>query len=123
MKKIFLFLLFFTIGFNPLPNASGEEGDSNLTIPVPDYSSIVVIRSKTHQSILTSKGLFFITAITKVYDAEGKEVEGGIAGLPVPCRAQIYHEKVKAGDPTAVKIVIIQVFPNATTVFSPTPPE
>lgn len=126
MKTRYLFniniLIVSLIFIVSLPALGEKEQDEKEPI-VPDYSSIVVIKSKTHESILTSKGLFYISKYTKVYDQEGSEVKGDIAGLPVPCRAQIFHEKVEIGDPTAVKIVIIQVYPNATTAFARPLPE
>ena len=43
--------------------------------------------------------------------------------LPVPCEAKIQYQPVKYDDPTALKIVVKNIFPGASTDWSTPLPE
>ena len=84
-------------------------------------SALMVVESKDIYSIIASKRLFRITAKTKVIDPNGKEIT--IRDLPVPCEAKIQYQQVRYDDPAALKIVVMAIFPGASTGWSTPLPE
>lgn len=84
-------------------------------------SALMLVESKDRYSIIASKKLFRITAKTKLFDPNGKEIT--IRELAVPCNAKIQYQPVKYDDPTALKIVVKDIFPGASTDWSTPLPE
>ena len=111
-----LTLISLTWTFN-VPQAAAAEK------PAREYqpSALMLVESKDIYSIIASKKLFRITAKTKLFDPNGKEIT--IRELPVPCNAKIQYQPVKYDDPTALKIVVEDIFPGASTSWSTPLPE
>jgi hypothetical protein len=84
-------------------------------------SAFMVIEAKSLHSIVASKRQFELTRETQIFDGNGKEIR--IKDLPVPCKAQVDYETSNHGDPVALKIVIKQVFPGASTDWSDVMPD
>ena len=84
-------------------------------------SAFMVIESKSLYSIVASKRHFELTKETQIFDGNGKEI--GIKKLPVPCKAQVDYETSNYGDPVALKILIKQVYPGASTEWPESMPE
>ena len=99
-----------------VPQAAAEK-------PAREYqpSALMVVESKDIYSIIASKKLFRITPKTRLFDPHGKEIT--IRELPVPCNAKIQYQPVKYDDPTALKIVVMDIFPGASTSWSTPLPE
>ena len=99
-----------------VPQAAAEK-------PAREYqpSALMVVESKDIYSIIASKKLFRITPKTRLFDPHGKEIT--IRELPVPCSAKIQYQPVKYDDPTALKIVVMDIFPGASTSWSTPLPE
>lgn len=76
-------------------------------------SAYVKLQRKTPDAVLSSHMRFLITAQTRVLDLRGKEIP--ILSLPVPCYAKVTYRPVNYSDPEALKIVVTQVLPEATT--------
>jgi hypothetical protein len=84
-------------------------------------SAFMVIEAKSPYSIVASKRQFELTRETQIFDRHGKEIR--IQNLPVPCKAQVDYDTSSYGDPVALKIIIKQVFPGASTDWSDPIPE
>ena len=84
-------------------------------------SAFMVIEAKSLHSIAASKKQFELTRETQIFDRNGKEIR--IQNLPVPCKAQVEYDTSNYGDPVALKILIKQVFPGASTDWSEAMPE
>jgi hypothetical protein len=84
-------------------------------------SAFMLIEAKSRHSIVASKRQFEIIRGTRILDRSGKEIR--IQNLPVPCKAQVDYETFAYGDPIALKILIKEVFPGASTNWSDSMPE
>ena len=84
-------------------------------------SAFMVIESKSLYSIVASKRHFELKRGTQIFDGNGKEI--GIQKLPVPCKAQVDYEESNFGDPVALKILIREVFPGASTEWTESIPK
>ncbi|MBU4443914.1 hypothetical protein KJ656_02375, partial [bacterium] len=100
-----------------LPQAVAAEKSTREYQP----SALMVVESKDICSIIASKRLFRITTQTKVFGPNGKEIT--IRDLPVPCEAKVQYEPLQYDDPTALKIVVKNIFPGASTDWSTPLPE
>jgi hypothetical protein len=111
-----LSLISLTGAFNRSQAAASEK-------PAREYqpSALMVVESKDIYSIIASKKLFRITPKTKLFDPNGKEIT--IRELAVPCNAKIQYQPVNYDDPTALKIVVKDIFPGASTSWSTPLPE
>lgn len=116
IKIAALSLISLTWAFNVSQAVAAEK-------PAREYqpSALMVVESKDIYSIIASKKLFRITAKTKLFDPNGKDIT--IRELPVPCEAKIQYQPVKYDDPTALKIVVKNIFPGASTDWSTPLPE
>lgn len=88
-----------------------------------DYkpSSLVVIEGKTPRMILSTKQRFMVTSRTEIFDGRGKELT--LRKLPVPCKAEVEYETWTYGQPSALEIVVREVYPGATTEWKTPAPE
>jgi len=116
IKIAALSLISLTWTFNVPQVVSGEK-----TVREYQPSSLMVVESKDRYSIIASRKLFRITAKTKLFDPNGKEIT--IRELPVPCEAKVQYQPGKYDDPTALKIVVKDIFPGASTDCSTPLPE
>lgn len=113
---IWLGSLLFSLGEANLAKAGEEEGGGFFK------QTFQVIRWKGPTAILTSGQRFIITEKTKLLSANGKE-EISIEDLPVPCKAEILYSPAPNRDPYALKILVIQALPGATTDWPAPVPE
>ena len=109
MKAFVLSLIFLACLFSGpfLTDSKASEEESEM------YSS-VLIKGKYIDAILAYKDMrYTVTQLTKIFDSSGNEMT--IADLPVPCRAKIYSQPQVYNDQIAVKIIITEIMPGATT--------
>jgi hypothetical protein len=117
IKITALTLISLSWAFNlPQALAGGEKA-------VREYqpSALMVVESKDIYSIIASKKLYQITPKTKIFSPNGMEIP--LHELPVPCEAKVQYEPVTYDDPTALKIVVKNIFPGASTDWSIPLPE
>ncbi len=98
-----------------------QEVAAEKTVREYEPSSLMLVESKDIDSIIASRKRFRITAQTKIVDRNGKEIT--IGDLLVPCQAKIQYHPVKYDDPKALKIVVKDILPGASTSWSTPLPE
>jgi hypothetical protein len=116
IKITALTLISLTWAFN-MSHTSAEEKSTKEYQP----RALMVVESKDIYSIIASKKLYQITAKTKIFSPNGMEIP--LRELPVPCEAKVQYEPVTYDDPTALKIVVKNIFPGASTDWSIPLPE
>ena len=109
MKAFILSLIFLAcLSSGPfLTDSKASDEDSER------YSS-VLIQGKYINAVLAYKDMrYTVTQLTKIFDSSGNAMT--IADLPVPCRAKVYSQPQVYNDQIAVKIIITETMPGATT--------
>lgn len=85
-------------------------------------SALMLVEGKAPDKIVASKKFYRVTRETEVFDSTGAKLT--LKALPVPCRAKVRYLPSRLGMmPEALRIVVTEVLPGATTQWKMPPPE
>ena len=120
-RKCFLGAVFLAFIWSLCLSMNAETGAAERGIKKYQPSAFMVVQGKFRNAIIASKKRFLLSPRTRIFDKTGEEMD--IAELPVPCKAIIEYQPFSYRDPIALKIVVREIFPDATTDWTMPSPE